>query len=152
MRKNNSMLAGLLTVNVSNAPGRPPGVALRLLSTGGPQRATRQRILNSCLKEIVMKSLIIIALLAVGVLLQPPAGQASNTMNVKPATAMVQEQAAGKILSTSQMIQAQGAGVLECHEEVSADGDTYFSCCVNLWLFRLCFEVNWSAIERMLPF
>jgi len=99
-----------------------------------------------------MKSLIIIALLAVGVLLQPPAGQASNTMNVKPATAMVQEQAAGKILSTSQMIQAQGAGVLECHEEVSADGDTYFSCCVNLWLFRLCFEVNWSAIERMLPF
>jgi hypothetical protein len=149
------LLAGLLIVSDGKAPGRPPGVEPRSLSAGGPQRANRQLCATVVLKEIVMKTFIVVTILSVGVLLRPemaPSGDSMQGQNYQVvAEATTQTQPAPSALNNAEMSGIQG-GLAECHEELGTNGDIYVSCCLDFWLFRLCFEVNWSAITRVLPF
>ena len=103
-----------------------------------------------------MKTFIIVTILSVGVLLRPEMAPATGDIQIHnqiaPVGTTYQTQPLAKALADTEMMGAQGGAIAECHEEKAASGDLYVSCCANFWLFRLCFEVNWSAIERLLPF
>jgi len=103
-----------------------------------------------------MKTFIIATILSVGVLLRPEMAPTVNDMQChKEITAVGAEylaQPTATTLSHMDMERAQGSGVFECHQELSASGYIYVSCCLDLWFFRLCFEVNWSAVAALLPF
>jgi hypothetical protein len=104
-----------------------------------------------------MKTFIIVTILSVGVLLRPemaPSGnyiQDQNTIAVAEVTH--QAQSLARALTDAQMMGAEGGGALvECYQAKGTNGDTYANCCIDFWFFRLCFEVNLSAIERLIPF
>jgi hypothetical protein len=107
-------------------------------------------------KEIAMKTFIIATILSVGVLLRPEVAPAIGDMQIHNQMASmgaaIQTQPTANVLDEAEMKGAQGGGIFACHQELDASGDIYVSCCVDLWLFRVCFEVNWSAFQRMIPF
>jgi hypothetical protein len=156
MKGNTELLAGLLIVNEGKAPGRPPGVEPRSLLAGGPQRANRQLCATCVLKEIAMKTFIIVTILSVGVLLRPEMAPTTGDIQTYNQTMCIgtlhQAQRLAVVLTGTEMMGLQGGAVAECHQEKGTNGDTYASCCIDFWLFRLCFEVNLSAIERLIPF
>jgi hypothetical protein len=102
-----------------------------------------------------MKTFIIAVILTVGIFVQPqiapPGDRGQVTANAQAAASINVDRVDSRVLASAEMQALQGAGVLECHEELSSSGDWYVSCCADLWLFRLCVEVNWSAIQRVLP-
>ncbi|MCX6145353.1 MAG: hypothetical protein NTZ35_19275 [Ignavibacteriales bacterium] len=103
-----------------------------------------------------MKTFIVATLIVVGISLRP---QTLPTLSDKQAHGQIttigatnQYQAVARVLDDLEMKAAHGSGLFQCTTVLDASGDIYQSCCVNLWLFRLCAEVNWSAIQRLLPF
>jgi hypothetical protein len=108
------------------------------------------------LKEIAMKTFMIATILSVGVLLRPdvapPSGKMQDHNQIAAIGTTTQTQQTGNSLSVVEMRGAQGSGLFQCTTVLDASGDVYQSCCLNLWLFRICAEVNWSAITRLLPF
>jgi hypothetical protein len=100
-----------------------------------------------------MKTTIITALLAVGMLLGPqPAPVADNaamTDNLVAINAL--QQATPRVLNTAEMNIAVGSGLTGCFQQVAANGDVYGTCCLDLWIFAICFSVNISAVERAIP-
>jgi hypothetical protein len=103
-----------------------------------------------------MKTFILAAVLSVGVLLRPemaPVTSDSQPGNqTPPIGAISQAQPTASSLGAMEMSRLQGGGIVECHQSQDVGGDVYVSCCINLWLVRLCAEVNWSAVERIWPF
>jgi|WetSurMetagenome_2_1015567.scaffolds.fasta_scaffold320652_2 hypothetical protein len=101
-----------------------------------------------------MKTSIVAALLAVGLLLRPQPtpitdnGAATNG----PVSIVAAQPATPQILNTAEMQTAIGAGLTGCFQQVAANGDVYGTCCIDLWIFAVCVSVNWSAIERAIPF
>jgi hypothetical protein len=141
-------------VNEGDALGRPPGVEQRSLLIGGPQRANRSLCAKSVLKEIAMKTFIIATMLTAGVLLQPQTatvgrcGQIDNKATISANNTLYNT--ASTVLEKAEMQSLQGAGILDCYGWVDENGDRHGMCCVNLWLFRLCGDVNVSAVDRLL--
>jgi hypothetical protein len=105
------------------------------------------------LKEIVMKTLIIATILFVGMLLRPqtvPVGSNGEDISVVTSSGVVSaNNATIEALRVDEMESARGAGIFECAGWVDQNGDKHGMCCLNLWLFRLCAEVNISDIERL---
>ena len=101
-----------------------------------------------------MKTSIIVAMLSVGMLLRPQPtpvvnnGEALNNAVVVTAT----EQATPQALNKAEMQSAVGAGLTGCYQTKDASGDVYVTCCLDLWIFAICVAVNWSAVERAIPF
>ncbi len=101
-----------------------------------------------------MKTTILTAILAVGMLLRPqptPIAATDPVSNNHPAIAATQA-AVPQILSNAEMKAVVGAGLTGCFQQVAANGDIYGTCCLDLWIFAVCFSVNWSAITRAIPF
>jgi hypothetical protein len=99
-----------------------------------------------------MKTTIITTLLAVGMLLRPQPIPTTNNGAIQDhvmAISVVQ-QATPQVLKTVEMNSAVGAGLSGCFDQKAANGDTYTTCCVDLWIFVLCASVNWSAFDRLL--
>ncbi len=101
-----------------------------------------------------MKTTIITTLLAVGMLLRPqPMPIADNGATLENQVAIsATQQTAPQVLKTAEMNTAVGSGLTGCFQQVAANGDVYGICCVDLWIFAICVSVNWSAIERLIPF
>ena len=104
-----------------------------------------------------MKTFIIATILSAGVLLRPEMAPTGNYVQDQYTIAVAetthQAQPFAKALTDAQMMGAEGGGALvECHQVKGTNGDTYANCCIDVWFFRLCFEVNLSAIERLIPF
>jgi hypothetical protein len=103
-----------------------------------------------------MKTFIIATILSVGVLLRPQMAPASSDKQIHDQITTIgttnRSQPAERALNDLEMKGAHGAGLAQCSHVLDASGDIYVSCCINLWLFRLCAEVNWSAVERLWPF
>jgi len=101
-----------------------------------------------------MKTTIITTLLAVGMLLRPQPMPTTNNL-VIPDNLMaigVTQQATPQVLKTVEMNSAVGSGLSGCFQQKAENGDVYGTCCVDLWIFAVCISVNWSAIERAIPF
>ena len=103
-----------------------------------------------------MKTFIIATILSVGVLLRPEMAPSTGDIQTYNQITCVgrlhQAQPLARVLTGTEMVGVQGGGLVECHQEKGSNGDTYGSCCIDFWFFRLCFEVDLSAIERLLPF
>jgi hypothetical protein len=103
-----------------------------------------------------MKTFIITTLLVVGVSLRPQMAPTADDMRIHIQATSIgasnQLQAAVRVLNNPEMEVARGGSLFDCDQFERSNGDTYISCCVNLWLFRLCVEVNWSELQRLYPF
>ncbi|HTY39251.1 MAG TPA: hypothetical protein VMH23_19200 [Bacteroidota bacterium] len=101
-----------------------------------------------------MKTTIVVTLLAVGMLLRPqPAFNVHDAMiPTASVTAVSTHATATHPLSAADMSNAIGNGLSGCTESKAANGDTYVTCCLDLWIFAICVAVNWSALERIIPF
>jgi hypothetical protein len=101
-----------------------------------------------------MKTLIIATILSAGVLLRPPmAPMETNCQgNQKAIAAKLASTTSGALqtLSTQEMQSTRGAGILECYNWTDQNKDSHAMCCVNLWLFKICLDVNVSDIERVI--
>jgi hypothetical protein len=140
-----------LIVSEGKAPGRPPGVEPRSLLAGGPQRANRQLCAIIALKEIAMKTFIIVTILSVGVLLRPEMAPTVNSDQKSTVVTIVNtNHASPTMLGGAEMRAIQGAGFLECAYYYDVDGDAHQMCCINFWLFKLCGDVNVSAAQRLI--
>jgi len=100
-----------------------------------------------------MKTTIITTLLAVGMLLgpqpTPTTGQALVADN--GITIGNSQQTGPQALKGAEMNTKVGGDQLSgCYQLKAENGDTYGTCCVDLWLFTVCVGVNWSAVERLL--
>jgi hypothetical protein len=99
-----------------------------------------------------MKTLIIATILSVGVLLRPQTAPVEINRDDNQTVTMTgvvhATSATLQTLSTQEMLSARGAGLLECYGWRDQNNDSHAMCCVNLWLFRICFDVNVSDIER----
>ena len=94
-----------------------------------------------------MKTSIVTALLVVGVLLQAAVVPTINSSLI--GTAASQHQATTQATNTVDMNNAVGASLLGCYAFVGQDGNTYGMCCLDLWLFSICFAVNLSALASI---
>jgi hypothetical protein len=101
-----------------------------------------------------MKTLIIAAILSVGILLRPQVAPMENSGEVNPkatnSVVVSNQKIIASVLEKSEMQSLRGAGILECYSWVDLQGDKHGMCCVNLWLFRLCGDVNVSEVERLI--
>ena len=102
-----------------------------------------------------MKHLIIAAIVFVGLVAQ------SSVVNIDHQTGVGQALAAtgsspesnSYQLNTQEMRTTVGGETsTSCWQYIDDDGDTHYVCCVDLWIITICAGVNWSAIERVLPF
>ena len=97
-----------------------------------------------------MKTTIITTLLAVGMLLRPQPMPNTNNSVIpdNPMAIGATQQATPQVLKTVEMNSAIGGGLSGCFQQVAENGDLYGTCCLDLWIFAICFSVNFSAIER----
>jgi hypothetical protein len=133
-----------------NVPGRPPGMELKF-AVGG--RAAASSLIQSSFdqKERIMKTTIITMILAVGILLRPqPKSTPDQALIADNATVAGTMQHSGpQLLKTSEMNAAVGGDQLTgCYLTKAENGDTYATCCLDLWIFSVCLGVNWSALDR----
>jgi hypothetical protein len=146
------MLAGSLIVNEGDVPGRPPGAEPEIIIDGRAAASTMIRSLFIT-KEKAMKTALIIMLLAVAVLLGPQmAATGEPTVAVNNQTVLNtanQNHTTAGPLSQAEMSAAVGGEMLGCSSGQDANGDNHRTCCFSLWLFSVCVDVNWSAVERM---
>ena len=100
-----------------------------------------------------MKTALIVMLLAVAVLLGPQlvaTGEptvAANNQTVLNTTHQIHITA--RPLSQGEMNAAVGGGLLGCASGTDANGDRHETCCFSLWIFSVCVDVNWSALDRI---
>jgi hypothetical protein len=101
-----------------------------------------------------MKTIILSSLLAVGMLLRPQPMPIANTVAAPDNSVAISatQQATPQVLKTGEMNTAVGNGIAGCYQSRDASGDVYVTCCVDLWLFAVCVGVNWSAVQRLIPF
>ena len=101
-----------------------------------------------------MKTTIITTLLAVGMLLRPQPMPNTNNSVIpdNPMAIGVTQQSTPQVLESAEMNSAIGGGLSGCFQQKAENGDVYGTCCVDLWIFAVCISVNWSAIERAIPF
>jgi hypothetical protein len=100
------------------------------------------------LKEIVMKTFIIATILSAGVLLRPemaPGGNKAQTDNAA-VTVAAQSQTAQQPLDKTALNAAIG-GVISCYGEIDKNRTSvYYTCCINLWLIKICASVYLGEI------
>ncbi len=100
-----------------------------------------------------MKTALIIMLLAVAVLLGPQVvAMGEPTVAVNNQTVLntaPQNHEAARPLSQAEMNAVVGGGLLGCATGTDANGDRHETCCFSLWIFSVCVDVNWSALERV---
>jgi hypothetical protein len=102
-----------------------------------------------------MKQLIIAAIVSLGLVAQSSSvsidqqtgnGQAKVAVGSSPVDGSQQ-------LGPREMSATVGGENLSgCWSYKDEFGDTHGICCVDLWVITVCAGVNWSAIERILPF
>lgn len=101
-----------------------------------------------------MKTLIIATILSAGVFLRPSLAPVENSGqdDQKMTTTSVANATCATLqtLSTQEMQSVRGSGILECYNWRDQNNDLHGMCCVNLWLFRICLDVNVSDIERFI--
>lgn len=99
-----------------------------------------------------MKTTIITTLLAVGMLLRPQPMPATDNGVIpdNPVAISLTQQAVPQVLKSAEMSSAVGSGLSGCFDQKDENGDSYTTCCANLWIFVICVSVNWSAIDRLL--
>lgn len=91
-----------------------------------------------------MKTSIVLALLAVGVFLRPQVTPTGNSPQISKGTVEIlvasQDQKAPQVLTVAEMKTIIG-GKNGCYIEI-LDNKRYATCCLDLWIVRLCFSVN----------
>lgn len=99
-----------------------------------------------------MKTFIIATILSVGVLLRPemaPIGNSAQTDNTV-VTVAAQTQTAPQPLDKTSLKTAIG-GDLSCFGEIDKNGTSvYQTCCLKLWIFRICVSVYLGEIPSPL--
>jgi hypothetical protein len=101
-----------------------------------------------------MKTFIIATMLTAGVLLQPQAapmehnGQPSATTTV--ATTVGENQTNARTIETTELASIRGGEAAACYTWYDENLDKHGMCCLNLWLFKVCLDVNESEIDRFL--
>jgi hypothetical protein len=99
-----------------------------------------------------MKTFIIATLLSVGVLLRPGVAPVVHITQTDNATVTVadQSQTAPRPLDKTELETAVG-GVLSCFGEIDKNGTSvYYTCCINLWIIKLCGSVYLGEIPSPL--
>jgi hypothetical protein len=106
------------------------------------------------LKEIAMKTIIIATLLSVGVLLRPEMAPTGSDIKINDVAAIATPAgsyyAVPRILERSESESIQGGGFMFCYKWYDENLDEHGVCCLNFWIFRLCFDVNVSEAERLI--
>lgn len=101
-----------------------------------------------------MKTIIITALLSIVVFvrpeLAPKGGDAQVDDGTRVATNAVAFSTAPRILDEGETASMRGGGIGECYSYYDANYDEHGICCLSLWLFRLCVDVNVSEVERFI--
>ena len=101
-----------------------------------------------------MKTFIIATILSVGVLLRPQMAPGGNNAEITYATTVTSPSgihgAAPRLLERGEAASIQGGGIAECYSYYDANYDEHGICCLNLWLFRLCVDVNVSDVGRFI--
>lgn len=101
-----------------------------------------------------MKTFIIATILSVGVLLRPQMAPTGNNVEISYTTTVTSvasvHGAAPRLLERGETASIQGGGVVECYSYYDANYDEHGTCCLNLWFFRLCFDVNVSEVGRLI--
>jgi hypothetical protein len=100
-----------------------------------------------------MKHLIIAAIVCFGLIVQPSGVAIDRPLDNGPAITTTGSVASGgtQELSNQEMKTTVGGDNLTgCWDYTAPDGDKHTICCLDLWIFTVCFGVNWSAIERAL--
>jgi hypothetical protein len=104
------------------------------------------------LKEIAMKTFIVVTILSVGVLLRPemaPSGNNEQTNNAT-ATVAVENHASSQGLDKTDLNAVIGGG-LSCSGEIDKNGTSvYYTCCASLWIIRVCASVYLGEIPAPL--
>jgi hypothetical protein len=100
-----------------------------------------------------MKTTIITALLAVGMLLRPQPVQVANNGMIpdNPGAISATQQTTPQVLSTAEMNTAIGKGLTGCYQTKANNGDVYVTCCLDLWIFTVCVAVNYTALQSIIP-
>jgi hypothetical protein len=105
------------------------------------------------LKEIAMKTFIIATILSVGVLLRPGMVPAAHDTrfsdNEATAVGLKEFHTSANILLAGDLEELRGAGIIDCYEYFDGDFDLHQMCCLNLWLFKICGDINISAVQRL---
>ena len=102
-----------------------------------------------------MKHLIIAAIVCLGLVAQSSLVTLDHQTGGGQAIASTGSSPEGNSqqLNSQEMGTTVGGDVFtSCLSYVDDDGDTHYVCCVDLWIITICAGVNWSAIERVLPF
>lgn len=100
-----------------------------------------------------MKTFIIATILSAGVLLRPALAPSGNKVltdeNTTSSFLSVTGNANANPLLKTEMETLQGGGIVECAGYIDTDGDRHEMCCLNLWIFRVCGDLNMSACQRL---
>ena len=101
-----------------------------------------------------MKTSIVAALLAVGLLLRPQSTPMTDNVMLpnNPVSITAAPPAAPQPLSAADMKNTVGAGITGCYQTQAANGDVYVTCCLDVWIFAICVAVNWTAVQSVIPF
>lgn len=103
--------------------------------------------------EVAMKHLIIAAIILVGVGIQPTAATLPSfqpIQNEQIRAALPQSQS-NQALSTTEMATTVGGDNLTgCSAYIDPTGDLHYMCCLDLWIFSLCFDANIGRVGRWL--
>ena len=145
------MLAGLLLMAGGNSPGRPPGAKPQVANGGWAAAGSKSQ--KYYLKEIAMKHLIIAAIVSLGLIAESSEVSIDRQTNQEQSIAAIASspQSDAQQLSTQEMTAAVGGeNITGCWEYIDIDGDKHAVCCVDLWIFSVCFGVNVSAVERLI--
>lgn len=99
-----------------------------------------------------MKHLIITAIVSLGLVAQSGMVSIDQQMNTgQPMVAIGPSPSGSQQLSGQEMSAAVGGENLTgCWGYIDALGDKHGICCVDLWLFKICVDVNASELERLL--
>jgi hypothetical protein len=87
-------------------------------------------------------------------LLRPqPMSIADNTaLTDNPVAISATHQTTPQVLNGAEMNATIGGEMSGCFQQIAASGDVFGTCCLDLWIFSICVSVNFSAIERAIPF
>ncbi len=101
-----------------------------------------------------MKHLITTAIVSLGLVAQSGMVSIDQQMNTGQAIAAVGSSPGdgSKQLSAEEAATLIGGNGTGCIAYLDENLDTRVLCCLDLWIFSICFGVNVSAIERFLPF
>jgi hypothetical protein len=95
-----------------------------------------------------MKAFMIIALLAAAILLRPQMTSTTDIVAANDGTTLAHAQT--RHLTPEEMGSTIGAGIVECGDYYDLDGDYHVTCCVNVWIFKICGDVNFGPAQRFI--